>query len=69
MLLDAGVDTEARNKLGETALGLAAILGRTSVVRVLLQAGAEIDAYGESGHPVLHDAAGSGNSEKRVPHA
>ena len=63
VLLEAGVDIEARNGFDQTALYEAATLGRISVVSALLQAGADIDACGSPGRPVLHGAAGSGNSE------
>ena len=43
-LLETGVDLEARNEDGATALILAAFAGETEIVQTLVNAGADIDA-------------------------
>lgn len=47
LLLDAGANTEFRGECRETPLLVAADGGYAGVVRVLLDAGADIDAVGE----------------------
>jgi ankyrin repeat protein len=58
LLLDRGADVMASNQDGRTALHLACICERESVVRFLLQRGTDADAGigGTNGHTPLHDA-------------
>lgn len=54
-LLDAGAKLEARNRNGETALQLAARLGRNFIVRVLLEQGANTHVRNHEGVSILED--------------
>ena len=54
--LEAGADTEA-DKYGETRLHMAAAWGSPAVVKVLLDAGADLEARAEGGATPLHMAA------------
>lgn len=63
-LLDAGADINAVSSLTEaTALAFAAIRGRPSVVRVLLERGATVDMPSGSGATPLTHAASEGQTE------
>jgi ankyrin repeat protein len=56
-LIAAGVDLEARNSMGETALIMAAQTCSLNVLRVLIEAGADVDAEQSStGAPALQFA-------------
>lgn len=64
-LMDANEDVNARNEDGETALHAAALFGKLSRVRTLLDVGgAEVGVRDEeSGGTALHDASASGHVE------
>ena len=61
VLLDSGVETDARMSDGTTPLKAAAQAGRIAVVRMLLDAGAAVDARNENGATALVDAAFAGH--------
>ncbi|KAK8134238.1 ankyrin repeat protein [Apiospora sp. TS-2023a] len=54
-LIDAGAKLEARNRNGETALQVAARLGRKFIVKVLLEHGANIHVRNHEGVSILED--------------
>jgi len=58
-LLDSGLDVNATDRHGRTALHLAAILGQTELARYLLSRGADINARNIPGHTPLMLAVGS----------
>jgi len=62
-LLDAGVDREARDSHGMTALHLAAALGRESALRRLVAQGASPDARAADGQTPLGVALASGRRD------
>jgi serine/threonine-protein phosphatase 6 regulatory ankyrin repeat subunit A len=62
LLAWGGANLEARFN-GRTALHAAAMANSTRMVRVLVEAGADIDAYDAEGRNVLHYAAVKGNVE------
>ena len=55
-LLKQGVDLDAQDEWGETALMKAASSGRTAIVQTLLEAGAAIGARDEGGYTALMGA-------------
>ncbi|MCJ1261200.1 Ankyrin-2 [Lobaria immixta] len=61
LLLEKGVDFEAKNSFGLTALHLAAEGGHEAVTRLLLEKGAVVEAKAGFGGTVLHRAAQQGN--------
>jgi ankyrin repeat protein len=61
-ILQLGADPAALCDFGESPLSLAASLGRASLVRTLLQAGAPLAADGQL-EPTLHKAVRSGSVE------
>lgn len=63
MLLQMGVDPNARGSRGNTPLADAAMKGDVEGVRLLLDAGASLDAVSESGRQALHDAALGGEGQ------
>jgi ankyrin repeat protein len=62
VLLDRSVALEARDRLGRTALALAAKEGRTSVAELLIEKGAAIDARAISGATPLFFASEADHS-------
>ena len=63
-LMDANEDVNARNEDGETALHAAALFGKLSRVRTLLDVGgADVGVRDESGGTALHNASASGHVE------
>ncbi|KAK2804519.1 hypothetical protein FQN50_006594 [Emmonsiellopsis sp. PD_5] len=60
-LLDKGVDLQATNEYGETALHLAVINDRKSTVELLLKNGSDTEAADKSGSKPLYVAAELGN--------
>ena len=62
LFLAEGIDINAQNERGQTALMRAAEYQRTEMVTLLLEKGADVNlASGWSGRTALMDAAGSGN--------
>jgi ankyrin repeat protein len=67
MLLDAGGNVDIRNHsdgtgyVGETALHRAAFWGRYEIGKLLIDAGAEVDALTKTKSTPLHSAARRGN--------
>jgi ankyrin repeat protein len=53
LLLERGVDIEAKGRVGWTALHRAATDGREAVVRLLLEKGANIEAKENNGETAL----------------
>jgi cytohesin len=64
ILLEAGADPNARNKLGESPLYVAVQFGdRSEIITALVEAGAEPDAPNKFGWTPLHGAAKLGKLE------
>ena len=61
--LAKGMDVDAKNKDGATALHVAAILGQYKVAELLIQKGANVEAKGRDGGTALHAAACLGRSK------
>jgi uncharacterized protein len=57
------IGPHSRGNFGSTPLHIAAIRGDVSVIRALLEAGADIDAPGEDGYTPLHDSVLQGHQE------
>lgn len=62
-LLKAGMDIEATEEAGATALYLAAETGQLAVVQCLIEAGADKNAADEAGATPLYTAAQYGHAE------
>lgn len=62
-LLAQGVNVNARDEQGGTALMLAALAGNAEVVRLLLERGADANAQSDGGNTALIAAAGKGHVE------
>ncbi|KAK2798189.1 hypothetical protein FQN51_007875 [Onygenales sp. PD_10] len=60
-LLDKGVDLQATNEHGETALHLAVINNQKSIVELLLKSGSDTEAADKGGSKPLYVAAEMGN--------
>ena len=60
LLLDRGVDVDAFNVNGRTALHLAAARGADRIVKLLAERGAKLDARNKQGHTPLDVALGGG---------
>jgi len=61
-LINAGEDVNARDRIGgSTALTLAAWLNRLSIMRILIENGADVDRTGGTGNTALHIAARDGS--------
>jgi len=60
LLLDRGVDVDAFNGSGQTALHLAAARGADRIVNLLASRGATLDGRNKQGHTPLEVALGSG---------
>jgi len=63
LLLKAGADATAQNRLGLTALNLAATNGNGPLIRKLLDHGANTNQVEKTGETILMVAARSGNSD------
>ena len=61
--LAKGMDVDAKNKDGATALHVAAILGQYKVAELLIQKGANVNVSGDDGGTALHAAAFLGQYE------
>lgn len=61
MLVDLGVNVNARGQCQRTALHVAALNGHSLMVKVLKQLGADVCAWDENGQTALHLAAGRGH--------
>ena len=62
-LLEAGMDIEATEEAGATALYLAAENGQLPVVQCLIDAGADKNAADEAGATALYTAAQYGHAD------
>jgi ankyrin repeat protein len=62
-LLAQGVNVNARDEQGGTALMLAAMANKVEVVKLLLEHGADVNAQSDGGNTALIAAAGKGNLE------
>jgi ankyrin repeat protein len=60
LLLDHGVDVDAFNVNGQTALHMAAARGADGIVRLLAERGAKLNAMNKQGHTPLEVALGAG---------
>jgi ankyrin repeat protein len=63
LLLDKGVDVNAANRTGRTALMCAAMAGHADVVKTLLSRGANVHATLPNGNTALFEAIGRGDAE------
>ena len=63
MLLELGVDPNTTGTQGRTALADAAFKGNVDGVRLLLKAGARLDAFSQQGQQPIHYAALGGSAE------
>ncbi|HEX3046976.1 MAG TPA: ankyrin repeat domain-containing protein [Bacillota bacterium] len=61
--MQEGADVNARNNQGDSALAIAANLGYTEIVKLLIRNGAKVNAQDEAGQTALFYAAGAGYSE------
>jgi ankyrin repeat protein len=62
-LIAVGVDVNAKNKWGETALHLATRYGHKKIVESLIAAGANVNATDDWGRSALHLATINGHKE------
>ena len=63
VLLSQGVDVDVRDKLGETPLHVAAVMGYKEASTLLIESGADINAQDERGLTPLHAAAWMGHED------
>lgn len=63
LVMWAGADIHKKNKSTNTALHLAALKGRTEIVRMLIETGADIHAQNHEGDTPLMKAAVNGHTE------
>jgi ankyrin repeat protein len=63
LLLDAGADAAAQNRLGLTPLSLAAVNGNAAMIRRLLDLGADALGVGRTGETMLMVATRSGSAD------
>src|SRR5436190_23984433 len=63
LLLKAGADANAQNRLGVTALYLAAVNGNAAIIRNLLDHGSNANQVEKTGETVLMVAARSGSAD------
>ncbi len=63
LFLEGGMDINARNEAGRTALMEACRQGRLEAVRILLSAGADVNLEDEAGSTALHMAVENGNTD------
>ncbi|MBW2412132.1 MAG: ankyrin repeat domain-containing protein [Deltaproteobacteria bacterium] len=62
-MLSSGVNVDGRDKLGETPLHVAAVMGHKEVSTLLIEGGANVNAEDERGLTPLHAAAWMGHAE------
>ena len=62
-LLTEGVDLNSRDKLGETPLHVAAVMGYEGISTLLIEGGADVNARDKRGLTPLHAAAWMGHQE------
>jgi ankyrin repeat protein len=63
MLIDAGADVNAANRLGRTPVHIAARWGNPECLRILIDAGANLRTPSNNGTTRLEAARQSGNQE------
>ena len=63
LLDNTDIDIHAQDSKGGTAAHSAALLGHSTCVDLLLQAGVDVDCQEKTGHTVLHNASQCGNME------
>jgi ankyrin repeat protein len=61
--LSEGIDVDVRDKLGETPLHVAAVMGYKEASTLLIESGADVNAQDERGLTPLHAAAWMGHEE------
>lgn len=59
----APLSTTSKTCVGETPLHVAAAWGDLSAIKLLVHAGADLDARGDIGYTPLHEAAEQGHSD------
>ena len=62
-LLEEGVDADARDENGATALMFVAAYGYADLARILVERGADVNTSGPIGNTALHYAAQEGHAE------
>ena len=62
-ILESGVDINAKNNWGDTALHIASREGHTDIVAMLLEKGADVNAKSDGGYTALISASESGHTE------
>jgi cytohesin len=67
LFLKGGMDANAHNEHGETALSKAAEHGRVEVIRILLRAGADVNARANDGDTALYRCLKGSPSESARP--
>ena len=63
LLLEAGIQADAREGLGDTALHKAAAAGQADVVRLLVEHGLDVEARNDAGETALDAAHKNGNDD------
>ena len=58
-----GADVNARNRHGDSPLGLAALMDHKKIVELLIAKGADVNAATDNGVTPLHTSAGLGHKE------
>ena len=63
MLLEKGVDVNAKNRYRETALHKASMYGHTEIVAMLMEKGADVNTKDRDDYTALYEASNNGHTE------